>query len=127
MLPTIQKSRFNLPLVTISFLFSVGLGTLNPLSAIAAPASPTRTPDFTPPLAPTIAPTPSSTAPLWENEKALHVLNRLAYGPRPGDVDEIKKMGVKRYIDLQLNPERIPLPQTLIDQLASLPTYQLST
>ena len=127
MLPTHQKSRFNSPLVTISFLFSVGIGALSPLSAIAAPASPIRTPDFTPVLAPTAASVPSPSSPLTENEKALHVLNRLGYGPRPGDVEAIKKIGIKRYIAQQLNPDRIPLPQPLVDQLASLPTYQLSS
>jgi uncharacterized protein (DUF1800 family) len=40
--------------------------------------------------------------------RALHVLNRLTYGPRPGDVDRVVAMGVDRFIDQQLHPETIP-------------------
>ena len=45
--------------------------------------------------------------PLTENEKILHVLNRLGFGPRPGDVERVKQMGLKKYIDLQLHPDNI--------------------
>jgi uncharacterized protein (DUF1800 family) len=38
---------------------------------------------------------------------ALHVLNRIAYGPRPGDVEAVEKMGVQTYIEEQLHPETI--------------------
>jgi len=64
---------------------------------------------------------------LNSQEQALHVLNRLAYGPRPGDVAAVEKIGVKRYIDEQLNPERLPLPPELNSRLDGLATYQLST
>jgi uncharacterized protein (DUF1800 family) len=37
-----------------------------------------------------------------------HVLNRIAFGPRPGDVARIQQMGLAAYIDEQLHPERIP-------------------
>jgi uncharacterized protein (DUF1800 family) len=39
--------------------------------------------------------------------KALHVLDRMAFGPRPGDVEEVEAMGVNRWLDLQLHPEKI--------------------
>jgi len=42
-----------------------------------------------------------------ERARALHVLNRLTFGPRPGDVDRVVAMGVDRYIEQQLNPEKI--------------------
>src|SRR5512139_3961085 len=45
---------------------------------------------------------------LAPREQALHVLNRLAFGPRPGDVDEVLRTGVDRWIRLQLTPDRIP-------------------
>ncbi|WP_231501997.1 DUF1800 domain-containing protein [Herbaspirillum sp. RV1423] len=60
-------------------------------------------------------------------EQALHVLNRLAYGPRPGDVATVEKSGVKRYIDDQLHPERIPFPADLQGKLDGLSTYNLTT
>lgn len=49
-----------------------------------------------------------------------HVVNRLAFGPRPGDLERVEKEGVDAYIDEQLHPERIPLSPELTDQLAQL-------
>lgn len=43
-----------------------------------------------------------------ENRKILHVLNRLGYGARPGDVEKVKAMGLDKYIETQLAPDRIP-------------------
>jgi uncharacterized protein (DUF1800 family) len=48
--------------------------------------------------------------PLTEDEKIVHVLNRLGYGPRPGDVESVKALGLDRYIDRQLNPEKLDDP-----------------
>ncbi len=45
---------------------------------------------------------------LSTDQVVIHVLNRLAFGPRAGDVERVKKMGVKQYIEQQLNPESIP-------------------
>ncbi len=42
-----------------------------------------------------------------EHQRALHALNRLAFGPRPGDVDRVAAMGVDKWIDQQLHPDRI--------------------
>jgi uncharacterized protein (DUF1800 family) len=42
-----------------------------------------------------------------EQKRAIHALNRLTFGPRPGDVDLIRQMGVDKWIDLQLHPEKI--------------------
>jgi uncharacterized protein (DUF1800 family) len=39
---------------------------------------------------------------------AVHLLNRAAFGPRPGDIDRVLAMGVDRWVDSQLHPERIP-------------------
>jgi len=44
---------------------------------------------------------------LTPQEQALHALNRLAFGPRPGDAERVARMGVPAYIELQLHPERI--------------------
>lgn len=44
---------------------------------------------------------------LSENQKIIHVLNRLGFGPRPGDVERVRSMGIDRYIEQQLNPESI--------------------
>src|SRR5580704_2343173 len=45
---------------------------------------------------------------LTGDQAILHAIDRLAFGPRPGDVEAVKKMGLKQWIDLQLHPERIP-------------------
>ncbi|HTK95159.1 MAG TPA: DUF1800 family protein [Terriglobales bacterium] len=42
-----------------------------------------------------------------DSRRALHALNRLTFGPRPGDVEQVERMGVDRWIDLQLHPEKI--------------------
>src|ERR1041385_9541933 len=44
---------------------------------------------------------------LSEDQRILHVLNRLGFGARPGDVERVKAMGLDKYIELQLNPEKI--------------------
>jgi uncharacterized protein (DUF1800 family) len=42
-----------------------------------------------------------------EQKRAMHALNRLGFGPRPGDVQSVMAMGVDQWIDLQLHPEKI--------------------
>jgi uncharacterized protein (DUF1800 family) len=44
---------------------------------------------------------------LSADEAILHALNRLAYGPRPGDVERIRQMGLANWINQQLNPKSI--------------------
>lgn len=44
---------------------------------------------------------------MTERERAIHVLDRLAYGPRPGEVDKVLSMGVDAWIAAQLRPETI--------------------
>ncbi len=40
---------------------------------------------------------------LTEDQKILHVLNRLGFGARPGDVEKVKAFGLQKYIDQQIN------------------------
>ena len=42
-----------------------------------------------------------------KDEQILQAANRLTFGPKPGELDEIRKLGVKKWIELQLHPERI--------------------
>ena len=55
-----------------------------------------------------------------------HVLNRIAFGARPGEVERVQKLGLKRYIDEQLHPERIP-DADLAARLKDLTTVGLSS
>ncbi|MFL6658563.1 MAG: DUF1800 domain-containing protein [Massilia sp.] len=59
-------------------------------------------------------------------QQALHVLNRIAYGPAPGDVAKVAQMGVKRYIETQLDPASLTYPPMLSERLAALETPNMS-
>ena len=63
---------------------------------------------------------------LSQDEQVLHALDRLTFGPRPGDVETVKKMGVKKWIDLQLHPERIEENPELAKKLAPLESLRMS-
>ncbi|HEY2797446.1 MAG TPA: DUF1800 domain-containing protein [Thermoanaerobaculia bacterium] len=63
---------------------------------------------------------------LTPREQALHVLNRLSFGPRPGDVDRVAQMGVSAYVDEQLHPERIPDGRLDARLSAEYPTLAMS-
>ena len=56
-----------------------------------------------PPPPPPAPPAAAMTA----RDSALHALNRLAYGPRPGEVDSVARFGVMRWIERQLDPDHI--------------------
>jgi uncharacterized protein (DUF1800 family) len=60
------------------------------------------------------------------DEAVLHALNRLAYGPRPGELEQIKQKGLAKWIEQQLNPNSID--DKVVDaRLGALPTLHLST
>src|SRR5688500_14435391 len=60
------------------------------------------------------------------DQQVRHVLNRLAFGARPGDVDRVRSLGVDRWIALQLQPSRIR--DTVPERIArALPTLALSS
>jgi uncharacterized protein (DUF1800 family) len=44
---------------------------------------------------------------LTEDQRIVHVLNRLGFGARPGDIERVKAMGIENYINQQLNPDKI--------------------
>jgi uncharacterized protein (DUF1800 family) len=62
---------------------------------------------------------------LNEEEAILHALNRLGFGPLPGQVEQIKKTGLESWIQGQLHPEAVPDP--VVDaRLAQYPALQLN-
>ena len=36
---------------------------------------------------------------LSKDEQILHAVGRLTFGPRPGDIDRVKRMGLKKWLD----------------------------
>jgi uncharacterized protein (DUF1800 family) len=60
------------------------------------------------------------------NPTVIHLLNRLSLGIRPGEIEQVEKMGVDKYIQQQLNPDSIEEPTILTERLAKLDTISLS-
>jgi uncharacterized protein (DUF1800 family) len=63
---------------------------------------------------------------LSADEAILHALNRLAYGPRPGDVERVRQMGLAKWIEQQLNPNSID-DRAVEVRLEQFPTLRMST
>ncbi len=67
-----------------------------------------------------------TSSPLTDEQKILHVLNRLAFGHRPGDVHRVKAIGVAAYISRQLNPESID-DSAVEERLKPLETVRMTS
>ncbi len=63
---------------------------------------------------------------LTEDQKILHVLNRLAFGSRPGDVEKVKAIGLNKFIEQQLNPNSLD-DSTAEAKLRNFDVLKLST
>src|ERR1700722_12501129 len=63
---------------------------------------------------------------LTEDEAIVHVLNRLGFGPRPGDLERVKDMGLEKWIDRQLHPDGID-ESALNARLERFPTLKMSS
>jgi uncharacterized protein (DUF1800 family) len=63
---------------------------------------------------------------LSEDEAVLQALNRLGFGPRPGDVKRVKEIGLQKWIDQQLHPESID-DSALDARLERFPTLKMSS
>src|SRR5688572_6286888 len=48
---------------------------------------------------------------LSDDQKTLHVLNRLGFGARPGDVQKVKSIGLQKYIEQQINASAKESPE----------------
>jgi len=72
----------------------------------SAPAKPQA-----PAMARPVSTAPASVAlpasPLTDDQRIIHVLNRLGYGPRPGDIERVTRIGLATYVERQLDPARI--------------------
>ena len=86
------------PAAALLALLLAGAGLLTPLAAAAAEA---------------------------ERATIVHVLQRLTYGPRPGDVERVEAMGLEAWLEGQLDPARLDDAATE-RALAALPTLTMS-
>ena len=62
-----------------------------------------------------------------KEQRIEHALNRLTFGPRPGDAEQVRAIGLKQWIDQQLHPEQIAENPVLLDKLKLLDTLNLSS
>jgi uncharacterized protein (DUF1800 family) len=65
--------------------------------------------------------------PASANPRILHAINRLSFGPTPGEIERVESIGVEKYIQEQLNPATIPLSGSLNNKLAALSSVTMST
>jgi uncharacterized protein (DUF1800 family) len=61
-----------------------------------------------------------------DDQKILQALNRLTFGPRPGDAQDVKATGLKKWIDQQLHPESMAENPVLVEKLRTLDTLRMS-
>src|SRR2546421_11118342 len=64
-------------------------------------------------------------APLPNTDQAItHLLDRVTFGTRPGDIEHVRETGVERYIEEQLHPDRLS-DSALVERLADFETLRL--
>jgi len=73
------------------------------------------------------AATPDTKSRVQSNDRKIaHVLTRLTFGAKPGDFEQVKAIGIEKFVAQQLDFETVP-DTTLADRLRKLPTLSLST
>lgn len=67
-----------------------------------------------------------SAKPLVDDQKAEHLINRLSFGPKPGDLETVRAKGIESYIKSQLNPQSLPESEEVATFVKSSPALTLS-
>src|SRR5438874_7949703 len=119
-IPSISATPRSFLAIILSFACILSLGIELPASAANAPAAKDKKPKNDPAL---------KGLPITElspDEAILHALNRLAYGPRPGDVERVRQMGLAKWIEQQLNPNSID-DKAMEARLQGYPTLRMPT
>lgn len=102
---------------------------VTPLQAQSDPAAKQRPKPSAQPRAArsrsSVSPKKIIVAPLNQRERATQILNRLTFGPRPGEVDRVLAMGVDKWFEQQLNPQSIS-DDALNKRLAAYPTLTMT-
>jgi uncharacterized protein (DUF1800 family) len=105
-------------ILSVASIFSVGIDV--PLLS----ATPAVAKDKKPKQDPALKNLPITE--LSADEAIFHALNRLAYGPRPGDVERVRQMGLAKWIVQQLNPNSID-DKALEARLEDYPTLKMTS
>lgn len=63
---------------------------------------------------------------LSKDKQIPHALDRLTFGPRPGDAEMVQRIGLKKWIDQQLNPQSIPENPELLEKLRPLESLNMT-
>ena len=63
---------------------------------------------------------------LPKDEQILHALDRLTFGPRPGDIERVKRIGLKKWLDQQLHPDRLAENPVLEAQIQALESLRMT-
>src|SRR5436853_1990188 len=119
-IPAISTTPRSFVAVILSFACVLALGIELPASAANSAAAKDKKPKNDPAL---------KGLPITEfspDEAILHALDRLAYGPRPGDVERVRQMGLAKWIEQQLTPNSVD-DRALDARLADYPTLRMST
>jgi uncharacterized protein (DUF1800 family) len=61
-----------------------------------------------------------------DDRTVAHVLNRMAFGPAPGDIQRVRAMGLARYIDEQLQPQKLA-DTAMRERLAKFETLTMTS
>jgi uncharacterized protein (DUF1800 family) len=120
--PSIFVTPKSLLSIVLSIACMLTLGVDLPLPVAAAAPSPAK--DKKQKQDPALKGLPITE--LSADEAILHALNRLAYGPRPGDVEGVRQMGLAKWIDQQLNPNSID-DRAVEARLENYPTLRMSS
>ena len=64
---------------------------------------------------------------ITKDQRILQALNRLTFGPRPGDAAQVRAMGLQKWMELQLHPDQIPENPVLATKLQQMDTLRMSS
>jgi|HubBroStandDraft_6_1064221.scaffolds.fasta_scaffold01848_6 uncharacterized protein (DUF1800 family) len=68
----------------------------------------------------------ATAAQMDQRKQTVHVLNRLTFGPRPGELDQVMAIGIDKWIDQQLHPDKID-DSALESRLSPFRTLRMDT
>lgn len=108
---TYRRARWRPAWLCIAALVCAGTAAAKTIEKLSSRANPPQYAAFSQPLP--------------KGERYLHVLDRLTFGPRPGDLEQAQRIGLKKWLDLQLHPERIPENPALASRLRPFQSLRL--